>query len=88
MSWRPIGRLGAWWVVAIAAASGVALVCLSFVRLGGYLLAASLVLAAMLRMTLPPARGGGLEVRSRTLDVAILLALAAGAAAAFTLVKL
>lgn len=88
MRWSPLRRLGVWWVVAVGAASGVALVSFSLLRTGGYVFGASFIAAALLRLTLPAPRGGGLEVRGRLADVVILLVLGAAAVVAFALVKL
>jgi hypothetical protein len=53
-------------------------------RMGGYLLAASLVLAALLRAVLPRRMAQGLLVRSRRMDVtmALLFAVAVAVTAA------
>ncbi|WP_432548849.1 DUF3017 domain-containing protein [Kineococcus sp. SYSU DK004] len=47
---------------------------------GGIVLAADLALAAVLRLVLPVRVAGALAVRSRAVDVAVLLVLAAGCA--------
>jgi len=46
--WRALSRLGVWWLVAVGAGSGVALVGLGFLRVGGFVLGASLLVAALL----------------------------------------
>jgi hypothetical protein len=66
-------RFGALWVVAVALIAGVAVIAVGHVRLGGAIVAGTLVLAALLRMMLPRARAGGLVVRSRMADVVFLL---------------
>ena len=71
----PSARLGALWLVAAGLISGVVVIGLGHVRLGGLVLAGTLVAAALLRLTLPRASAGGLVVRSRTADVAFLLAM-------------
>ncbi len=68
-------RLGWWWVVAPVLLAGLALVALGHVRAGGYVAAASLLLAALVRLVLPTAASGGLAVRSRGADVVVMLAL-------------
>ncbi|MEP6799948.1 MAG: DUF3017 domain-containing protein [Lapillicoccus sp.] len=88
MNWRRLGGLGPWWLVAAIAAAGLWLSMLGRIRLGGHILAAAIVLAAVLRVMLPSPRGGGLEVRSRRVDVILLALLAAGVLLAFNLVKL
>jgi hypothetical protein len=47
----------------------MALFALDQVRLAGFVLAAGLGLAALLRLVLPASRSGGLVVRSRAVDV-------------------
>jgi hypothetical protein len=66
-------RFGALWLVAAALICGVALIGLGNVRWGGFVVAGTLVAAALLRLMLPRARAGGLVVRSRSADVAFLL---------------
>jgi Protein of unknown function (DUF3017) len=68
-------RFGALWLVAAALISGLALIGIGDVRWGGLVIAVTLVAAALLRLTLPRARAGGLVVRSRSADVAFLLAM-------------
>ncbi|NYG07541.1 hypothetical protein BJ986_002028 [Phycicoccus badiiscoriae] len=68
-------RLGWWWVAAPVLVLGVGLFLLDQVRLAGYVLAAGLGLAALLRLVLPTARSGGLAVRSRGIDVVTMAAL-------------
>ena len=74
MSDRP---LGIWWVLAAGLVVGLILVWDDHLRRGGYAMAASLVLAAVLRLVLPKAAAGSLVVRSRVADVVVMLALAA-----------
>jgi len=66
-------RFGALWLVAGALISGLAVISFVNVRLGGFVVAGTLVGAALLRLMLPRERAGGLVVRSRTADVAFLL---------------
>lgn len=49
--------------------AGLGLFALDRVRLAGFVLAAGLGLAAVLRLVLPAAKSGGLVVRSRAVDV-------------------
>ncbi len=89
MKWRPVLGLGVWWAVAVVAFVGMALVTFGGrLRLGGLVFASAFVLAAVLRAVLPSPRGGGLEIRRRSVDVGLLLVIAAGVAAAFSLVRL
>lgn len=69
-------RLGAWWLVW---ASVVISLALAVDRLlwGSVLLASSIALGAGLRLVLSEERAGGLVVRSRALDVTLMLVLAA-----------
>ena len=66
-------RFGALWLVAAALILGLAVIGFVNVRWGGFLVAGTLVAAALLRLMLPRAQAGGLVVRSRTADVAFLL---------------
>jgi Protein of unknown function (DUF3017) len=68
-------NFGALWLVAAGLIAGVAVIGLGHVRLGGLVLAGTLVAGALLRLMLPRAPAGGLVVRSRTVDVAFLLAM-------------
>lgn len=53
----------------------------------GYAMAATLAIAALIRLVTPAARAGGLIVRSRAWDVAMLVLLSAACAAlSFSLV--
>jgi hypothetical protein len=51
------------------------------IRLAGYLMAAGLGFAALLRLVLPESRSGGLAVRSRLVDVATMAVLGLALAA-------
>ena len=66
-------RFGALWLVAAGLTSGMALVGFNHVRWGGFVIAGTLLAAALLRLMLPRARAGGLVVRSRPADVVFLL---------------
>ncbi len=88
MRWRPLRGLGPWWVVAVVALVGLVLTTVGgHFRVGGFVVAASLVLAALVRAVLPPARSGGLAIRSRPFDVLVMLVAAALVFAAFLLVR-
>lgn len=81
--------LGVWWPVALVVAAGVLATGLGHIRLGGQLVGAALVVAAAVRLVARPARrAGGLVVRSRGLDVFVLLALALGVLIASATVNL
>jgi Protein of unknown function (DUF3017) len=69
-------RFGSLWLVAPALISGLAMIGLGHVRGGGFVLASTMFVAAMLRLILPPAQAGGLVVRSRAADVTFLLGMA------------
>ncbi|GAB3433698.1 hypothetical protein GCM10027517_00890 [Phycicoccus ginsengisoli] len=73
-------KLGWWWVTIPVLLLGLYAFTRGEVRLAGYVMAASVGLAALLRLVLPAGRGGGLAVRSRFADVATLLVLAGGLA--------
>ncbi|MDQ1287580.1 MAG: hypothetical protein QG622_1145 [Actinomycetota bacterium] len=72
----PPSRRLAFVVVLLVAAMSVLVTVLVNFRLGGYILAAALALAATLRATLPEKYCLGLLVRSRRIDVAIDASLA------------
>jgi hypothetical protein len=74
LTWVP-PRLGVWWVVAVGLVGGVAVMFFGSVRTGGFVFAASLLLAGVLRLVLPAGRAGGLVVRSRLVDAGTLLGL-------------
>ena len=81
MQWRGSGFvvLGWWYLVAGLAAVGVLLMAFLDVRWGGRIMAVAFFLGALIRFVARPSRkAGGLTVRSRTLDVVILLTLGIG----------
>lgn len=81
--------LGWWYVVAVVGAIGVLTMAFGDIRWGGRLLAGALAFGAVVRTIARPARkAGGLNVRSRVLDVAILLALAVGVLIASATVRI
>jgi hypothetical protein len=71
-------RFGALWPIAAVLVSGLAVIGLGQVRWGGLLIAGAMSGAALLRLMLPPARAGGLVVRSRPADVIFLVGMAVG----------
>lgn len=82
-------KLGAsWWVVVGITLCGLALCTLHDIRLGGYVMAGALVVAAGARAMLPDSSVAALAVRSRGIDVVLLLALAVAVATLFAQVKL
>lgn len=81
--------LGPWWPVAVAIAAGVVVIGLGQIRLGGQVICAGFVIGALVRAVARPARrAGGLTVRSRALDVLVLLALGIGVLIASATVNL
>lgn len=72
----PPSRRFAFIVVLTVMAASVLVTWFDHFRLGGYLLAAALGLAALMRATLPEKFCLGLLVRSRTVDVATAAAFA------------
>jgi hypothetical protein len=72
-----------WWaqwpigIVLLGVVTALVIVALDHFRLGSLVLAASLVLAFGLRLILPADRVGMLAVRSRSIDLIVLGALAA-----------
>lgn len=77
---RPVQRLRLWWLLLAGVVAGLVLVFQGEVRLGGYVLASAFGGAALLRLVLPTWMTGGLVTRSRLLDAATMLALAAATA--------
>jgi len=71
-------RFGALWLVAAALVTGLVVIGFGDVRLGGLIAAGTLVVAALLRLTLPRRLAGGLVVRSRVVDVVFLLSIGLG----------
>ncbi len=91
MQWRGSGFvvLGWWYLVASVAAVGVFVMAFADVRWGGRIMAAAFGVGAIIRLVARPSRkAGGLNVRSRTLDVIILLALGIGVLIASATVNL
>jgi len=71
-------RFGALWLVAAALVTGLVVIGFGDVRLGGLIVAGTLVVAALLRLTLPRRLAGALVVRSRAADVVFLLSMGLG----------
>jgi hypothetical protein len=81
MQWRGSGFvvLSWWYLVAGMAAVGVLVIAFLDVRWGGRIVAAAFFIGAVIRLVARPSRkAGGLNVRSRALDVLILLTLGLG----------
>ena len=91
MQWRGSGFvvLSWWYLVAGLAAAGVLVISFLDVRWGGRIVAVAFFIGAVIRLVARPARkAGGLNVRSRSLDVAILIALGLGVLIASATVNL
>ena len=91
MQWRGSGFvvLSWWYLVAAMAAVGVLVIAFLDVRWGGRIVAVAFFVGAVIRLVARPSRkAGGLNVRSRTLDVIILLALGLGVLIASATVNL
>ena len=71
-------RFGVLWLVAAALVGGLVVIGFGDVRLGGLIVAGTLVLAALLRLTLSRRLAGALVVRSRAVDVIFLLLIGFG----------
>jgi Protein of unknown function (DUF3017) len=69
-------RIGALWLIVAALILGLAVIGFGQVRLGGLVIAGAMFVAALVRLMVPPARAGGLVVRSRPVDVIFLLGMA------------
>src|SRR3954465_13238602 len=81
MQWRGSGFVVLGWgdpIAGVAAVGGLVMAFLD-VRWGGRIVAGAFFLGALIRFVARPSRkAGGLTVRSRTLDVVILLTLGIG----------
>lgn len=91
MQWRGSGFvvLSWWYLVAGMVAVGVLVMGFGDLRWGGRIMAGAFVFGAVIRLVARPARkAGGLNVRSRTFDVALLVLLAVGLLVASATVKL
>jgi hypothetical protein len=91
VQWRGSGFvvLSWWYLVAGLAAAGVLVISFLDVRWGGRIVAVAFFIGAVIRLVARPARkAGGLNVRSRSLDVAILVALGLGVLIASATVNL
>ncbi|MEI2777408.1 MAG: DUF3017 domain-containing protein [Tetrasphaera sp.] len=77
-----VGRLALWWLVAAAFAAGVLWAVTDHMLRATVTMGASLVLGAVLRLTLPARAAGGLVTRGRAFDVIFLVLLAAAVLAA------
>lgn len=91
MQWRGSGFvvLGWWYVVAVVGAVGVLMMAFGDVRWGGRIMAGGLFFGALVRLVARPDRkAGGLNARSRAVDVLLLLGLALGVLLASATVKL
>ena len=81
MQWRGSGFvvLSWWWLIAAIVAAGVLVIAFADLRWGGRIMAAGFLLGAVIRLVARPARkAGGLTVRSRALDVIILVTFGVG----------
>ena len=88
MAPRELVRLGLWWAAAAGTLAGLGFVLGGRTLVGAYLVVASLLGAAVVRLLLPPSASGGLVVRGRAVDVVTLVLLAAALFTAITLVDL
>jgi hypothetical protein len=67
-----VSALGLWWLLALGLAVGMAFIATDHMWRAGASVAASLWLAAALRLSFTEDRAGGLVVRDRWLDVTVL----------------
>ncbi|GGB37950.1 hypothetical protein GCM10011492_30820 [Flexivirga endophytica] len=82
-------RLGPlWWFVILGTALALVVLSTGPVRGGGYLLALVLAVAGLGRIALPESLIGALVIRSRAVDGAAFLVLAAAVGFIFSVVKL
>lgn len=75
---------GPTWAVLGVVGAGLLLAVLVEWRLGAYVMAGGVLLAAVLRLALPVRRAGWLVVRTRPFDAAVLLVLGLGLVALAT----
>ncbi len=80
--------LGPWVVLPVGVTAAVVAVTLDQLRAAGYLLAAGLGAAAVLRAVLPARAAGAVAVRSRAVDVLLLAGAAVAAATLAATIKL
>ena len=91
MQWRGSGFvvLSWWWLIAAIVGTGVLVIAFADLRWGGRIMAGGFLLGALIRLVARPARkAGGLNVRSRALDVLILVAFGVGLLVASATVNL
>jgi len=82
-------RLGpAWWVVVVVCAIGILTATFGSFRVGGFIIAAGLVIGALERALLPTSMAAGIVIRSRWIDVAFFLIGAAALTVIFAKVQL
>jgi hypothetical protein len=81
-------KLGWWWVATPVLVLGLVAFALDEVRLAGYLMAAGVGVAALVRLVLPTALSGGLAVRSKLVDVLTMTAFAVAIAVVTRLLDL
>lgn len=82
-------RLGPWWcLLAVGCLAALSTMVLGSVRFGGYVLAASLAAAGLVRIVMPHKLVGALAIRSRWLDGVFYFALAIAAGVIFAIVTL
>lgn len=72
--------MGVWWVLPLGLAISLGVLLTGSLRHFGYAMAATIALAALVRLVMPSARAGGLIVRSRAWDVVLMCALSAATA--------
>lgn len=84
-----VARLGsAWWALAVLCAAGLVMIVADSVRLGGYVIGAALLAAAVVRASVPSSRTPGLTVRHRVIDVCLYAGLGLATIAIFSVVVL
>lgn len=72
-----VARLAAWWLVAAALAMGIGWAVTDHMLRATVSIAGACALGGVLRLVLPAPRAGGLVVRGKAFDSALLWALAA-----------
>lgn len=83
------GRLGPlWWVLFAGLVVGLGIFTTGSIRLGGYVISATLLLVGIARGVLPERASVGASVRSRGTDVVIYVGMAIAVAAITAALKL
>lgn len=82
-------RLGPlWWVLVIGVTTGLTIVSFGALRVGGYVLAATLTFVGVVRLAVSDRAAEGASVRSRGMDFVIYIGFAIAVAVIFGTLRL